>query len=177
MRRTRRWLTPANVLASLALFVALGGTGWAGQVIGHGSIGTAQLARNAVTAPKIAPAAVTESKIAKRAVVGGALGKGAVGSDAIAPGAITADRLAAGVVGSKFSTVRGPAVSLAASNFGQLVSVSCPAGQKAIGGGWDSGYYAKPVSAAPTPDGTGWVVSFQALLNAQVAVVAICVAP
>ena len=39
MRRVRRVLTPANVIACIALFVALGGTGWAGQVIGRGAVG------------------------------------------------------------------------------------------------------------------------------------------
>jgi hypothetical protein len=110
-----------------------------------------------------------------------ALARGAIRTDAVSPGAVTADRLAAGVVGgvaaNKISIVRGATVSLPPNNFGQFVSVSCPAGQKVISGGWDSGYYATPVYEAPTADGNGWVVSFQALLTAQVAVMAICVAP
>ena len=43
MRRLSRVLTPANVIACIALFVALGGTGWAGQVIGRGAVGSVQL--------------------------------------------------------------------------------------------------------------------------------------
>src|SRR4051794_31222085 len=94
MRRARRWLTPANVLAGLALFVALEGTGWAGQVIGHGAVGTVQLKGEAVTAGKIAKGAVTRSKLAK----------GAVGSEAIAAGAVSAENLAAGIVGGVAGT-------------------------------------------------------------------------
>ena len=56
-------VTPATVLSALALFVALGGTGWADQVLGTGSVGTAQLARNAVTTPKILNGAVTKPKL------------------------------------------------------------------------------------------------------------------
>ncbi len=54
MGRIRRVVTPANVIASMALFVALGGTGWAAQVIGNNSVGTPQLKSNAVSAPKLA---------------------------------------------------------------------------------------------------------------------------
>ena len=113
MRRVRRWLTPANVLAGLALFVALEGTGWAGQVIGHGAVGTVQLKGEAVTAGKIAKGAVTKSKLAKGAVGSEAIARGAVGNEAIAAGTIAVDRLATGVVGgvagSKISTVTVPA--------------------------------------------------------------------
>ena len=71
MRRLTNRAMPSRaplVISLLALFVALGGTGWAAQVIGRGSVGTAQLARDAVTAPKIAAGAVTKSKLANGAV-------------------------------------------------------------------------------------------------------------
>ena len=70
MRRAKRVLTPANVIAGLALFVALGGTGWAGQVIGQEPVGSVQLKSNAVTSSKIANGAVTKTKLAA-GVVGG----------------------------------------------------------------------------------------------------------
>jgi trimeric autotransporter adhesin len=173
MRRVRRLLTPANVLASLALFFALGGTGWAGQVIGTGAVGTAQLKASAVTSAKLAASAVTKAKIAK----------GAVSADAIAKGSITADRLAAGVVGgvagSKISTVNSAAVSVPVNNDGTAVSAACPSGQKAIGGGWNSGLWAAPISEGPTADGAGWSVSFETGPNqpATVTVSVVCIAP
>ena len=74
MRRAKRLLTPANVLAGLALFFALGGTGWAGQVLGKSSVGSAQLKSNAVTSSKIANGAVTAKKLAA-GVVGGVDGE------------------------------------------------------------------------------------------------------
>jgi hypothetical protein len=142
------------VLAGLALFFALGGTGWAGQVIGSGAVGTAQLARESVTTPKIASGAVTKSK----------LGKGAVTTDAIARGTVTADRLAAGVIGgvaaAKISTVSSPAATVPASNDGTAVTATCASGQKAIAGGWNAGLFSFPISEGPTPDGSGWTVSF-----------------
>ena len=137
MTRARRLFTPANVIACVALFVALGGTGWAGQVIGHGSVGSVQLKSNAVTASKIANGAVTKTKLA--------------------PGLIAL---------------------VPANSLGTVVNAVCPAGAKAVSGGWSSGLYAVPISEAPTPDGAGWTVSFQGFSSpSSVTVSVICIAP
>jgi hypothetical protein len=50
----RRHLTYANVAATLALFLALGGAAYAATQLPRNSVGTAQLRREAVTAGKIA---------------------------------------------------------------------------------------------------------------------------
>jgi hypothetical protein len=50
----RRHLTYANVVASLALFLALGGAAFAATQLPRNSVGTGQLKREAVTAGKIA---------------------------------------------------------------------------------------------------------------------------
>jgi hypothetical protein len=49
----RARLTYANVIASIALFVALGGTGYAAIKIPKNSVGSKQLKKNAVTAAKV----------------------------------------------------------------------------------------------------------------------------
>jgi len=196
-------VTPATVLSALALFVALGGTGWADQVLGTGSVGTAQLARNAVTTPKIlngavtkpklgpaavttaalAKAAITSSALAKGAVTSSALAKGAVTGAAIAVGTITADRLATGVVGgiagTKISTVVSPLTTVPAGSVGTAVTATCAAGQKAIGGAWNAGRFAFTDSEGPTPDGTGWSAVFEtgSASSAAVTVSAMCAAP
>ena len=54
----RRHLTYANVMASVAVFVALGGTGYAAA-----TIKTRNIANNAVTGSKLATNAVTSSKV------------------------------------------------------------------------------------------------------------------
>ena len=56
-------LTYANVLATLALFLALGGTSYAVTALPSNSVGTTQLKKNAVTAVKIKSNAVTGSKV------------------------------------------------------------------------------------------------------------------
>jgi hypothetical protein len=59
--RVRSRLTYANVLASLALFIALGGASYAAVQIPKGSVGTKQLKRNAVTSPKVKPGSLLVS--------------------------------------------------------------------------------------------------------------------
>ena len=80
-------LTYANVVSTLALFLALGG-GFA-------------YAADKVRSGDIAAGAVRTSDIFKRAVVSGKLAKGAVRSNQIADGAVSAQQLAAGAVGSR----------------------------------------------------------------------------
>jgi hypothetical protein len=60
--------SPALVISSLALFVSLGGVGYAAIEIPNGSVGPAQLKTNAVTNTKISNSAVTYKKIEPGAV-------------------------------------------------------------------------------------------------------------
>lgn len=53
-----------NLVAYLALFVALGGTSYAAASLAPNSVGTAQIKNGAVTGPKLAGGAVTGTKIA-----------------------------------------------------------------------------------------------------------------
>jgi hypothetical protein len=55
--------SPATLIATVALFVALGGTGYAAFSLPKNSVGTKQLKNNAVTTSKIKNNAVTTSKI------------------------------------------------------------------------------------------------------------------
>jgi hypothetical protein len=75
----RRRLTYANVIATLAIFLALGGGAYAALRLPVGSVGTAQIKSNAVTLSKIAARART-------ALRGAAGARGATGPEG-APGA------------------------------------------------------------------------------------------
>lgn len=63
--------SPAMIVASVALFISLGGTGWAVMKLPKNSVGTAQIKSKAVTKPKIAPNAV-DSAIVKNGSLTGA---------------------------------------------------------------------------------------------------------
>lgn len=63
MRRFHLRLSPATVIAGIALLVALAGTSAAAVTLARNSVGTAQLQASAVTNSKIAANAVTTGKV------------------------------------------------------------------------------------------------------------------
>ncbi|MBS1678218.1 MAG: hypothetical protein JST08_12635 [Actinobacteria bacterium] len=97
MKRFLPRLTYANVIASLALFIALGGAAVAAG-LPKNSVGKAQLKKGAVTAQAIAKQAVVSGKIAPKAVTAGKLGPNAVLPGNLGPGIIDAGKISAGAV-------------------------------------------------------------------------------
>src|SRR5262249_49604905 len=79
-------LTYANVIATLALFLALGGGAIAASQVGKKSVGTPQLKANAVTTAKIKKNAVTNAKIKASSVTSDKIKDGAVTFADLAPG-------------------------------------------------------------------------------------------
>jgi hypothetical protein len=97
MRKPR--LNYANVVATLALFVALGGSGaYAATQLAPRSVGERQLRPGAVTAPKLRKNAVTAPKIKALAVKQGKLANGVVTAAKMTPAAVTSETIAAGAV-------------------------------------------------------------------------------
>ncbi|HKH65333.1 MAG TPA: hypothetical protein VKA35_07710 [Solirubrobacterales bacterium] len=92
MRIPRPQLNYANVIATIALFVALGGAAVAAG-LPRNSVGTNQLKRGAVSAAKLKRGAVTAGKIAPKAVVAGKLGANAVLPGNLGNGIITTNKL------------------------------------------------------------------------------------
>jgi len=93
--------SPAMVVASIALLVALGGTSVAAvSQVANNSVGAAQLKSNAVTTPKIKNNAVTGPKIAANAVAAAKIASNAVGAAKIAGNAVTGPKIAANAVTS-----------------------------------------------------------------------------
>jgi len=93
----RRRLTYSNVIATMALFVALGGVAVAAG-LPRNSVGPNQLKRGAVTAAKIRKQAVTSAKLAPKSVIAGKLGPNSVAPGNIGNGAVTTAKLAQGSV-------------------------------------------------------------------------------
>ena len=88
----RKRLTYSNVIASLALFAALGGVAVAAG-LPKNSVGPKQIKRGAVTAAKIRKKAVTSAKLANGAVTIGKLAPNSVGPTNIGNGAVTTPKL------------------------------------------------------------------------------------
>jgi hypothetical protein len=95
--RLRPKLSYANVIATIALFIALGGAAVAAGLPKR-SVGPQQLKRGAVTPAALRKAAVTSGKLAPKSVVAGKLGPNAVLPGNIGNGAITSAKLGAGSV-------------------------------------------------------------------------------
>jgi len=85
LERVRERLTYANVMATLAIFLALGGGAWA-----------VTLARNSVGSPQIKKNAVKASEIAKNAVRKAEVGAGAVGTNEVANASLRGQDFAPG---------------------------------------------------------------------------------
>jgi hypothetical protein len=84
----RNRLTYSNVIATMALFIALGGV----------AVAATQLPRNSVGARQLKRGAVTSAKLAKKSVINGKLGPNSVGPGNIGNGAVTSAKLAANAV-------------------------------------------------------------------------------
>jgi hypothetical protein len=106
MRYIRSKLTFANVIALLALFVALGGSAYAIH-LGKNAVKTRNIKNSAVTEAKLAPGAVTAEKLAA-----GALGAANVGNIVVRRGSVS---LPDGV--------------------GSSATARCAPGEKLLGGG------------------------------------------
>jgi hypothetical protein len=99
MRRLSKRLTYANVVSTLALFLALGGaTALATGRLGPKTVGAKQLRPGAVTSQKIRKNAVTAPKLEALAVKSGKLANGAVKEAKLANASVTNQKLASGAI-------------------------------------------------------------------------------
>jgi hypothetical protein len=107
MRISRPKLNYANVIATIALFVALGGAAVAAGLpkksvgpkqLKPGAVTTKALHNKAVTAGKIAPKAVTAGKLGADAVLPGNLGNGIISTEKLSDGAVIAAKIRNGSV-------------------------------------------------------------------------------
>jgi hypothetical protein len=119
MKRFRPRLTYANVIASLALFVALGGSAVAAG-LAKNSVGPNQLKKGAVTAKAIRKQAVTSGKIAPKAIVAGKLGPNAVLPGNLGAGIIDASKISAGAVTAE--KIKNNVITTAKLNNGAVTS-------------------------------------------------------
>jgi hypothetical protein len=89
----------ANVTATLALFLALGGASYAAVHIGKRTVGTTQLKSGAVSTGKLQDQAVTAQKLADQGVTAPKLGLGAVTTSKLADGTVTGAKIATATLG------------------------------------------------------------------------------
>lgn len=107
MRRLRPRLNYSNVIATIALFVALGGAAVAAGLpknsvgprqLKRGAVKTSKIAKGAVTAGKLAPQSIVAGKLGANAVLPGNLGTGVISTAKILDGAVVASKIRNGAV-------------------------------------------------------------------------------
>src|SRR4051794_465561 len=99
-RRLANRLTYANVMATLAFFLAIGGISYAAIKLPKNSVHSKQIAAGAVRTGDIGKAAVSGAKIKPGAVTGTSIAPGAVGRSQLGADAVGTAQIGAGAVGS-----------------------------------------------------------------------------
>jgi hypothetical protein len=182
MSRLWKSLTFSNVIALLALFIALGGSVYAASnkidgsqikakslpgnrlmpetvaanQIKKGSIGEAQLKANSVNGKQVKPSAITAGKIANGTITGAQVKSGSLGATQINQTTLT------GISAANIHTVQYVTTSVALNPElpgGNSLTATCPAGMKVIGGGANTsnskeGYVNE---SGPNGEHSGWL--------------------
>src|SRR5215471_16111352 len=126
MSRSLPLPSPAMLVACLALVVALGGTSYAALVtVPVNSVGTQQLKANAVVSSKVKDGSLLATDFKAGQLPAGPQG----------PKGDTGDPGPPGLGGYQIVTGR----SIQTNSLYNSVSMSCPSGKKAIGGGGGTG--------------------------------------
>jgi hypothetical protein len=158
MSRLRRSLTYANVMATIAVFIALGGGAYAVSKAAKNSVVTKSIKNDAVTTKKIRDLAVDATKVNIPSL---------------------------GLLATKQIVLRQNSrmVSSIPVDMNANITVDCQAGERAISGGAYTSHAAMAVSESwpASSDGvaTGWVVNYvndgsSDLSNVQVAAYVFC---
>jgi hypothetical protein len=127
----------ANVTATLALFVALGGSSYAAIALPRNSVGSAQLRKGAVTGSKIRSGSITAGKVKQHSLLAsdfeaGQLAAGPAGlRGAQGPTGEQGPPGPAGPVNVTWTTTTNGVTS----NGTYTYSALCPSGTVAVGGG------------------------------------------
>jgi hypothetical protein len=156
LRAVLRRLTYANVIATLALFLALGGGAvWAANKQAN-KVGTGKIKPNAVTAGKIKANAITTSKIRENAVTNAKIREGSVNFGKLAAGTnvvATATSSPVSVNGASAVTVSfpSPVTFTPAANVVDLMSVEARSSNLGR-----SGAETCRVQVFPLVNGTEW---------------------
>jgi hypothetical protein len=158
MRKLLTETRVANVLALLALFIALGGTSYAALTLPKNSVGTPQIKPRAVTLSKIS----TSARKSLKGQTGAAGRTGPVGPTG--PAGPTGPQGNTGMTGASGPVdvvMRIGTATAVTSNASATASADCDAGEMATGGGFFSQVGVQVTASRPVPltagaEATGW---------------------
>jgi uncharacterized iron-regulated membrane protein len=149
--------TYANVTATLALFVALGGGAYAANALPPNSVGFKQIKKDAVVTAKIKNNAIKGSKVLDNSLTGADINEASLAKVPSAALADSASRAAAAAAVDKvtYKTATGSAAASSAAN---AATATCDSGQHVVGGGvkLDSAGIGVVNDSYPDSSGTAW---------------------
>ena len=132
-KRPRKLPSPATVIASLALLVALTGTSVAAiSQIPRNSVGSAQLKANSVTNAKLASNSVRSAEVRNGSLLRADFRPGQIPVGPVGPQGPAG---LPGVAAREQVSIETPLSSTSPKN----ITATCPAGKKALGGGIELG--------------------------------------
>ncbi len=122
--KLRGKLTYANVMATVAVFIALGGASYAATQLPKNSVGTKQLRKNAVTTAKIKNGAIIAKKVKDGSLTGNLLADGTITGAKVQDGSLSG----ADINQSSLTSLRLPNLIGLAMNSDCTAAVPFPSG-------------------------------------------------
>jgi hypothetical protein len=172
MKRIQKMLSFSNVVAVLALFLALGGSVYAAS--SKSKISGARIKPKSLPGNRIKARSLTGSQLKPRTLTGAQVKAGSLTGKQVVGSSLT------GVVASSIGAVQYSVatVTLDGGSSGTTASAACASGQKVVGGGAtmsddDFGYVS---DSGPTADRDGWEATGWSGGGGQMTVTAICTA-
>jgi hypothetical protein len=169
MTRISKALTFSNVVAFIALFVALGGSVYAANKISGTQIKPGSLPGN-----RVKPKSLAGRQIRPKSLTGKQIKANSLGAEQIKESTLT-DVTASAISGVQYATVRVP---LSYSTGGVQGTAVCPLGTSVIGGGAlvSNEIYGYINDSAPSPTHAGWIATGHGGSGVTMTVTAICTA-
>jgi hypothetical protein len=152
LRHVRKLFTFSNVIAMLALFLALGGSVYAAS-------------SHKINGSKIKPKSIPGNRIKANSLTAAQIKSGTLTGAKVKPGSLTGKQVVGstltGVSASSLSAVDYAATTVTLSQFkagGTTATASCPSGQRVIGGGAlvSNDNNASVNDSGPTASRGGW---------------------
>lgn len=179
MARIRKLLSFSNVVACLALFIALGGSVYAAGKISGTQIKASSLPGNRIkaktlTGKQIKPGSLTGTQIKAGSLTGTQIKAGSLTGTQINGSTLTG--VSASSLASVQYAVATVSISSTASN-GTSATANCPPGTFVIGGGATVSNEEPAVvnDSGPSPSRTGWTATgFSLVPGVSMTVTAIC---
>lgn len=168
-------LSFSNVIACIALFVALGGS-----VYAAGKLSGAQIKANSLPGNRIKAKSVTKSQIKPKTLTGAQIRAGSITGTQIKAGSLTGTQINQGsltaVTASKLSSLQYATASVNLGSGPGNATASCPAGTNVVGGGATVSHDDRAFVNDSGPNSTrnGWEATGFGDLGTTLNVTAIC---